>query len=136
MARMTRHLVALAVLLVCLKADTTEAQDGAALYRRDCAGCHDAGVDRAPSRDALAMMSAERVLAAMESGPMLSMASRNSGPERRAIAQYVSGKSLAARDLSVTPAQSAMCVTAAITPGTFASPLSGKNWNGWGDNKS
>ncbi len=53
---MTRHLIALAVVLVCLKADTTEAQDGAALYRRDCAGCHDAGVDRAPSRDALSTM--------------------------------------------------------------------------------
>jgi len=110
------------------------AQDGGALYRRDCAACHDMGVDRAPARDALQAMSAERVLAAMETGPMISMASRNTGAERRAIAQYLSGKSLAGRDLSTTPAQSAMCVTAAVVPGNFANPLGGKNWNGWGDN--
>ena len=36
------------------------AQDGAALYVRDCAACHDAGVDRAPSREALRSMTAER----------------------------------------------------------------------------
>src|SRR5690349_1459859 len=99
------------------------AQDGAALYRRDCAACHDMGVDRAPARDALQTMTAERVLAAMESGPMISMASRDSGADRRAIAQYVTGKALSARDLSTTPPQSAMCVTAAITPGNFANPL-------------
>ena len=29
-----------------------------------------------------------------------------------------------------------MCVTAQIVPGTFANPLAGKNWNGWGDNTS
>ena len=137
---MTRHLLALAIALLCLKADSTtfqgtaSAQDGGALYRRDCAGCHDAGVDRAPAREALATMTAERVLAAMESGPMLSMASRISGAERRAIAQFVTGKSLSARDLSTTPPQSAMCVTGAVQPGRFSAPLTGRNWNGWGGN--
>ena len=127
---MKRHLL----LLFLLTSAPAFAQDGAALYRRDCATCHDMGVDRAPARDALQGMTAERVLAAMESGPMISMASRDNGAERRAIAQYVTGKSLSARDLSTTPPQSAMCVTAAITPGNFANPLAGRNWNGWGDN--
>ncbi len=133
---MTRHLFVLATALVCLKADTLSAQDGSALYRRDCASCHDMGADRAPTREALQTMTAERVLAAMESGPMISMASRDNGAERRAIAQFVTGKSLSARDLSTTPPQTAMCVTAAITPGAFANPLAGRNWNGWGDNTS
>jgi polyvinyl alcohol dehydrogenase (cytochrome) len=133
MARMKRHLLPVVLLLASTPAF---AQDGAALYRRDCATCHDMGVDRAPARDALQTMTAERVLAAMESGPMISMASRDNGAERRAIAQYVTGKALSARDLSTTPPQSAMCVTAAITPGNFANPLAlgAKNWNGWGDN--
>jgi len=91
------------------------AQDGAALYRRDCVACHDMGADRAPSREALQTMTAERVLAAMESGPMISMASRDSGADRRAIAQFVTGKTLSARDLSTTPSQAAMCTSA----GTF-----------------
>ena len=132
MARMTRHLC----LLLLLTSTPAFAQDGAALYRRDCGTCHDTGVDRAPARDALQTMAAERVLAAMESGPMISMASRDNGAERRAIAQFVTGKTLSARDLSMVPPQSAMCVTAAIVPGTFATPLAGRNWNGWGDNTS
>jgi len=134
---MTRHLLASASLAFLLLASTAAfAQDGAALYRRDCASCHDMGVDRAPARDALQTMTAERVLAAMESGPMISMASRDNGAERRAIAQYVSGKALSARDLSTTPPQTAMCVTPQVTPGNFANPLAGKNWNGWGNNTS
>ena len=108
------------------------AQDGAALYRRDCAACHDMGVDRAPAREALQAMAAERVLAAMESGPMISMASRDSGADRRAIAQYVTGKTLSARDLSTTPPQSAMCTA----PGTFGPRSTAPGWSGWGNGTS
>src|SRR5438874_9803401 len=115
---MARHLALVPVSLAVFLAITASAsaQDGAALYRRDCAACHDMGVDRAPARDALQTMTAERVLTAMESGPMISMASRDNGAERRAIAQFVTGKSLSARDLSTLPAQGAMCVTAQNIP--------------------
>ena len=44
------------------------AQDGAALYRRDCATCHDMGVDRAPTRETLQTMTAERVLGHWRAG--------------------------------------------------------------------
>src|SRR6266566_1269549 len=105
---MTRHLSlipAASLTLLLFTSTLASAQDGAALYRRDCATCHDMGVDRAPARDALQTMTAERVLAAMEGGPMISMASRNTGSERRAIAQYVTGKALSGRDLSTSPSQ-------------------------------
>ena len=133
---MSRHpvLTAAGFALLLLLTHDVQAQDGAALYRRDCAGCHDMGVDRAPAREALQTMTAERVLTAMESGPMVSMASRVNGAERRAIAQFVAGKSLSARDLSTTPPQSAMCIAGAA--GNFANPFAGRNWNGWGDNTS
>src|SRR2546423_907193 len=129
---MTRlhRLLAPGLTFLLLTTHTAMAQEGGALYRRDCAGCHDMGVDRAPARDTLQTMTAERVLAAMESGPMISMASRVNGAERRAIAQYVTGKALSARDLSMTPPQGAMCVSALNVPGSFASSLAGKNWNG------
>src|SRR5205085_717056 len=68
------------------------AEDGASLYKQLCASCHDAGTDRAPNREALLSMSAERVLSALESGPMLSMAAGRTGTERRAIAEFVAGK--------------------------------------------
>src|SRR5215831_11825061 len=130
---MTRHVFT--VLAVLTLASPAAGQDGAVLYRRDCATCHDMGVDRAPSRETLQTMTAERVLAAMESGPMISMASRDSGADRRAIAQFVAGKSLSVRDLSTTPPQSAMCTS----PGAFGRGAEGANvsnavnWAGWGN---
>jgi len=42
--------------------------NGAKVYQRNCAQCHDAGINRAPQRDAFLSMTPERVLAAMESG--------------------------------------------------------------------
>ena len=111
-------------------AASASAQDGAAAYKQNCAACHDAGADRAPSREALQAMTAERVLAALESGAMISMASRSTAAERRAIAQYVTGKSLSKKDVDMTPAPQSMCAAA----GNFADPLSGSVWNGWGDN--
>jgi polyvinyl alcohol dehydrogenase (cytochrome) len=75
-------------------------------------------------------MTAERVLAALESGAMISMASRNTAAERRAIAQYVTGKSLSKKDVDMTPAPQAMCPAA----GNYTNPLAGPIWNGWGDN--
>src|SRR4029077_16513792 len=99
------------------------------LYGRECAACHDQGVDRAPTREALQAMTADRVLEALESGAMISMASRDSAADRRAIAQYVTGKSLSAHDLTMTPPSSAMCASR----GGFEGPATGGNWNGWGD---
>src|SRR5215813_12090875 len=128
---MTRHLLpAAASLAILLISSAATAQDGAALYRRDCAGCHDMGVDRAPAREALQGMTAERVLNALENGLMLSMASRETGAERRAIAQWVTGKSLSARDLTTTPPSSAMCAT----KDSYSNPLTGAAWNAWGEN--
>ena len=106
------------------------AQDGAALYKQNCATCHDGGMDRAPSRDALKAMSADRVLAAMETGLMISMASRRTAPERRAIAEFVSGKKLTGV-LETKPLPQAMCSAAG------GSNLSqGPAWIGWGTNLS
>jgi polyvinyl alcohol dehydrogenase (cytochrome) len=116
--------------LLLFQALPVVAQDGAALYARECAACHDMGADRAPSREALRNMTAERVLAAMESGAMISMASRVNGAERRAIAQYITGKTLSARDQVNTPTSADTC----SARGDFTNPLTGNNWNGWGNN--
>src|ERR1044071_7403381 len=90
---LTVPLCALLTFASVTRLSAQDAPDGAALYRGNCASCHDAGADRAPTRDALRLMSAERVLAAMDNGPMVTMASRLGTGERRAIAEFVSGKS-------------------------------------------
>jgi len=73
-------------------------------------------------------MSADRVLAAMETGPMISMAVRLTTADRRAIAEFVSGKPIG-QPLVTTPPAKAMCPPNRVT-------LDGSEWTGWGGNTS
>ncbi len=104
------------------------AQDGAVLYQQICASCHEGGADRAPTREALRAMTPDRVLAALETGAMITMTSRRTAAERRAIAEFVTGKSLSQK-LETAPKPQAMCREGA---GQFT--LNGPLWNGWGQN--
>ncbi|HEY8519363.1 MAG TPA: PQQ-binding-like beta-propeller repeat protein [Gammaproteobacteria bacterium] len=83
-------------------------QEGADLYRANCAACHDAGLERAPSREAFEAMAPERILDAMEKGTMISMALTMSHEQRRTLAEYLAGEPLSAA-LSTEPPASAMC---------------------------
>jgi polyvinyl alcohol dehydrogenase (cytochrome) len=103
------------------------AEDGPTLYKQLCATCHDSGIARAPLRDVLRAMTPEQVLTAMESGVMLSMASGRTGVERRAIAEFVTGKTFS-QALSTTPSPESMCRRANAP----SNPLAGSLWNGWG----
>jgi len=76
-------------------------------------------------------MSVNRVLAAMETGPMISMAVRLTTADRRAIAEFVSGKPIG-QPLVTTPPAKAMCQDAPDDVPTFE----GAFWNGWGMNTS
>src|SRR6187549_1719856 len=130
---------AVALLLALTSAGTAAAQapaparapDGAELYKRACAQCHDAGVGRAPTREQFRAMLPDRVLSAMETGGMVTMANGRSAAERRAIAEFLTGKTFATA-LSTTPAPRAMCTprNAPFAPG------SGPAWSGWGQNTS
>src|SRR5579862_3730696 len=103
------------------------------MYQQSCAACHDAAVGRAPQRSLLRAMSPEHVLDAMESGPMTYMAARWPQAGRRAIAEFITGKTLGAGPAATTLSPSAMCPPGS---GDFANPLSGPRWNGWGVNTS
>ena len=116
------------VALLLSIAGTLAAQDGAAMFTQSCASCHDSGFERAPDRDALQLMTPERVLAALEGGSMVSMASGRSGADRRAIAEFVTGK-LFGEALDTTPFIAAMC---SAPGGDLADPAAGPRWNGWG----
>ena len=122
------HIVLLCVIATRLSGQDV-APDGAMLYQRHCASCHDAGAARAPSRESFRAMSPTRVLSAMETGLMISMATGRTAAERRAIAEFVTGTSFADA-LSTTPSPQAMC--AASEGANPPNLLSGALWNGWG----
>src|SRR5579863_5064195 len=118
------------ILLLMASAALLTAQDGATLYQQICASCHDGGADRAPSRESLRAMTPDRVLAALESGAMVTMTSRRTAAERRAIAEFVTGKSFSQK-LETGPKPEAMC-----REGAGQLTLAGPTWNGWGQNTS
>jgi polyvinyl alcohol dehydrogenase (cytochrome) len=103
------------------------AQDGGAIFQDRCATCHDGGIDRAPNRESLRQMTADRVLAAMETGPMISMASTRTAADRRAIAEFITGKKLTGL-LPDAPLPQAMCAKGPAPD--FSKTL----WDGWGQN--
>jgi polyvinyl alcohol dehydrogenase (cytochrome) len=123
-------LIALGALLVL--APGAAAQDGAALYKELCSSCHDTAVDRAPSREALRAMSPQRILESMEAGPMVAMTQLRTAAERRAIAEFASGRGFGT-PFSIAPAPKAMCATGR---GTFTMAPSAPVWSGFGQNAS
>ena len=87
------------VALVCCaavasaKTAAAQTRDGAAIFARDCASCHTGAADsRAPSPDILKRRSPEAILSALTAGGMRPQGGRLSGAERRAVAEYLSGK--------------------------------------------
>jgi polyvinyl alcohol dehydrogenase (cytochrome) len=112
------------VLLFVLLAAPAAAQDGAALYGSYCGQCHDGGIVRAPSRRALAELTPERIVAALETGAMRVQGADRTPDERRAIAVFISGKPLGSL---AAPETAPRCASA--PPAFSASPRSA--WDSW-----
>jgi polyvinyl alcohol dehydrogenase (cytochrome) len=123
---------AMAILALLATAVPARAQDGAALYKESCAQCHDTGVDRAPSREALRSMSPQRILDALEAGAMVTMTQLRTAAERRAIAEFASGRGFGT-PFSIAPARKAMCTTGR---GAFTLDAAAPGWQGFGQNLS
>ena len=127
MSHTVRAGVAAATLFLVPPAATAQDVDGPGLYKRLCASCHDTGLNRAPQRDALLTMTAERVLASMETGTMVTMANNRTAAERRALAEFLAGKRLGIA-LNTKPPAAAMC----RNRNASFEPASGPRWTAWG----
>ena len=102
----------------------TQAADGAGVYKAACAQCHDEPAARTPSREALKDRTAEAVLLSLTNGSMAFNSLTLSMAEKRAVAEYVSGKTLGT-SIDTT---GACAVTKPMTA------IAG--WNGWGSDAS
>jgi polyvinyl alcohol dehydrogenase (cytochrome) len=118
-------LVTVAVAVVLAQRPSPVAPDGAALFRSACSGCHNDDEPSAPSPDALAGRSPQAILDALTAGSMRYQGLALSGPERRAIAEYLTGRKLRG---TVAGAIVGRC----MRPSPMTDPNAGSNWNGWG----
>ena len=99
--------------------------DGGAVFTRECASCHTGAPDtRAPAPDVLRRRSPEAILSALTAGGMRPQGGRLTGAERRAVAEYLTGRVLGG---DVTGATIGRCSTVpplVVAPDTPA-------WSGW-----
>ena len=124
-----RYLPALApvigISLLISASASAQAPDGAAIFARNCATCHNGSTDtRAPAPEVMRQRSPEAVLSALTAGSMRPQGGVLSGGERRAVAEYITGKSLGG---DVTGARVGRCSPAAASAVTGTGPA----WSGW-----
>jgi polyvinyl alcohol dehydrogenase (cytochrome) len=103
--------------------------DGAALYKQQCAQCHEiSGQTRAPSPAAMKLMSPENVLRALEIGRMKEQGALITAAQRRMLAEFLTGKPLGQQTQA---SDVGLCTDR-------KSPLSPSNadWNGWSSDSS
>jgi polyvinyl alcohol dehydrogenase (cytochrome) len=125
---MSRTLVFSALILIASGASrtlaATQSADGAAVYKAACAQCHDEPAARTPSREALKDRTADAVLMSLTGGSMAFNALTLSMAEKRAVAEYVSGKQLGASGDTAGACTARKPMTAIA------------GWNGWGSDAS
>jgi len=71
---------------------TGQTPSGEQVYRQHCAGCHNGSMPRMPSRDALKTLTPEHVETALSSFTMRRQGAPLTLAERRAVAEYVTGR--------------------------------------------
>ena len=99
--------------------------DGGAVFARECSSCHTGAADtRAPAPDVLRRRSPEAILSALTAGGMRPQGGRLTGAERRAVAEYITGRVLGG---DVTGASFGRCST---VPPLVVTP-DAPSWSGW-----
>jgi polyvinyl alcohol dehydrogenase (cytochrome) len=116
-------MIATAILLPAAAQPPT--RDAATLYAASCSNCHDDGDPRAPGREALHGRSPQAIVAALTSGSMRYQGLSLSGAERRAIAEFLTGRRMRG---TVAGAIAGRCAG----PSRFTDPIASPGWNGWG----
>jgi polyvinyl alcohol dehydrogenase (cytochrome) len=130
-----RARAAVVALVLSASPALAQAPDGAQIFTASCANCHNGAADsRAPTLDALRARSPEAIIETLMTGAMRPQGSRLSGPERRAVAEFLTGKHVGG---DVTGADKGRC---GLAPSTGAirdlatSPA--PRWTGWSPSAS
>ena len=98
---------------------------GATVFARECASCHvrTATPSSVPSPDVLRQLAPEAIVTSLTSGRMRVQGERLSESDRRAVAEFLTG-----RPVSSSVAIANQCKTSLTLPAEIRAPA----WNGWG----
>ena len=115
-----------ALTLSAVPVASAQSPDGAALFKQSCASCHDGSVEsRAPTPEALRPRAPQAIVESLVTGAMRSQGARLSGAERRAVAEFLTGKAIAG---DVRGADAGRCTMPDQPP---ASRARLSRWAGW-----
>jgi polyvinyl alcohol dehydrogenase (cytochrome) len=103
---------------------------GFATYQTQCTSCHgNPAVERAPSPDAIRMMSPERIYAALSTGGLMqAQGAALNDVQKRGLAEFMSGRPLGSASAGAAKSMPNPCKT---NP-ALADPSGSAAWNGWG----
>ncbi len=128
MSRPIKHLLRIVIVSLGASAAFAQAPDGAAVYAKHCARCHETDkAGWAERRQALSKLPPEAILKQLHVG-FMTMVATLTDEEKRAVAAYLSGKPVEAFRMAALPAPEGLC-PAGSAPSDL---LSGPRWNGWG----
>lgn len=119
-----------AAALIAAAPAAAQSPDGEALFAEHCASCHLANaVPRVLAIGNMRALAPETIVGALTDGAMQQQGSALAPAERRAVAEFVSGRPLAAGgDARPSGASGACAADGAAWPGLDGGP----SWNGWG----
>jgi polyvinyl alcohol dehydrogenase (cytochrome) len=120
-----RSLWALGIVVGCATVAAAQAPDGSRVFQASCASCHTGAADsRAPGVDALRARTPQAIIDALLTGVMRPQGSRLSGAERRAVAEFLTGKSI---EGDVSGASAGRCTARSSLQDLAKS----SRWTGW-----
>jgi polyvinyl alcohol dehydrogenase (cytochrome) len=123
--KIARAFVCLVVASGSVATVSAQAPDGAQVFQRRCASCHSGATDaRAPGPEALRLRAPEAIVESLVNGAMRVQGAQMSGAERRAAAEYVTGKAIGG---DVTGSAAGRCTAAS----PLRNPALGPMWGSW-----
>ena len=113
-------------LMSLVRAQADEVIDAEKIFQTNCAACHTGALLEAPKVEALKLYPPERIVKALESGLMSTAGMALSRGEKYAVAEFLTGKTVADSSASAT---TYTCKSIGVELPKGMSELA---WNGWG----